>query len=225
MATICKRFIHYKRLIHSLPKGTIMRIKAIAVCMTASLALPLMATNSFANDMVGAANITNPVMSAPLQSTYSVQLNKTQIVYLPEPASAVVVGNPDIADISIHSSDTIFIVGRGYGETNIIVLNNSGHTVMNADVRVSNSGTSNNVRVFSGGSAMRMTYNCAPQCQPAPMLGDDAKFIAVNKTKAREITNTFASGSNVTRSQTIGSATETQPGRSSNSVMMNRNEN
>ena len=54
---------------------------------------------------------------------YSVDLNKTEVVYLPENAGAVVIGNPQIADVSVHSANTLFVVGRGYGETNLIVLN------------------------------------------------------------------------------------------------------
>ena len=45
----------------------------------------------------------------------SVELNKTQVLHLPETASAVVIGNPTIADISIYSPNILFIVGRGYG--------------------------------------------------------------------------------------------------------------
>ena len=55
--------------------------------------------------------------------TYSVDLNKTEIVRLPENAGAVVIGNPSIADVTVHSANTLFVVGRGYGETNLIVLN------------------------------------------------------------------------------------------------------
>ena len=45
---------------------------------------------------------------------YSVELNKTEVVYLPASAGAVVIGNPEIADVSIHSANTIFVVGRGF---------------------------------------------------------------------------------------------------------------
>ena len=42
-------------------------------------------------------------------SLYSVDLNKTEIVRLPENAGAVVIGNPNIADVSIHSANTLFV--------------------------------------------------------------------------------------------------------------------
>ena len=36
-------------------------------------------------------------------NVYKVELNKTEIVRLPGPASSIIVGNPNIADISVQS--------------------------------------------------------------------------------------------------------------------------
>ena len=88
---------------------------------------------------------------------YSVDLNKTEIVRLPENAGAVVIGNPEIADVTVHSANTLFVVGRGYGETNLVVLNSSGHTIMNADIQVVNKISSNGVRLYNG--KMRESYS------------------------------------------------------------------
>jgi len=74
--------------------------------------------------------------------SYSVSLNKTEIVRLPSAASAVIIGNPNIADVSVHASDTLFVIGRGFG--------------VRGD---------------------RQSYSCLPNCQPAPVLGDDPEFV------------------------------------------------
>lgn len=130
-----------------------------------------------------------PAAHAGTQSGhYSVELNKTEVVYLPQAAGAVVIGNPDIADVSIHSSDTIFVVGRGFGETNLIVLNAAGQTIMNANVQVTNTLPSHGVHLFNGSD--RQTYSCAPYCQPAPVLGDEIDFISENSGERSEINNT-----------------------------------
>ncbi len=158
-----------------------------------------------------AAPVIVPVMikSQPLPpSNFNVSLNKTEIVRLPQTAAAIVVGNPDIADVSVHSSDTIFIVGRGYGDTNVIVLNAAGETVMNANVHVSSPTSHKNVRVFGGNSQMRATYNCSPYCQPAPILGDAAEFIEANSPKGTQITNTFAGGTALSNPATLGNVTD-----------------
>ncbi|CAM3689396.1 pilus assembly protein N-terminal domain-containing protein [Litorimonas haliclonae] len=123
---------------------------------------------------------------------YSVELNKTEILRLPAAASAVVIGNPSIADVSVHAADTLFVVGRGYGETNLIVLDQQGRTLMDADIQVSQSPTSKSVRVFNRSS--RQSFNCAPKCQPAPVLGDSPDFIGDFTSTERAIVSSQALG-------------------------------
>ena len=123
---------------------------------------------------------------------YSVELNKTEVVYLPANAGAVVIGNPDIADVSVHSANTIFVVGRGYGETNLVVLNNAGQKIMDADIQVVNNLPAYGVRIYNG--ADRSTYSCAPYCQPSPVLGDSPQFIGSNQGRTTAINNNVASG-------------------------------
>lgn len=108
-------------------------------------------------------------------TAYSVEINKTEIVRLPVRASAVVIGNPAIADVSVHAADTLFVVGRGYGETNLIVLDANGNTVMDTDIQVLQKPSAHSVRVFN--RSARQSYNCAPNCQPSPVIGDDPEFL------------------------------------------------
>ena len=125
-------------------------------------------------------------------SHYSVELNKTEVIYLPASAGAIVIGNPQIADVSIHSANTIFVVGRGYGETNLVVLDSAGHKIMDTDIQVVNNLPAHGVRVYNG--AERETYSCAPYCQPSPILGDTPQFISENRGGAAAINNNVASG-------------------------------
>lgn len=131
---------------------------------------------------------------------YNVELNKTQILRLPTSASAVVIGNPDIADISVHAADTLFIVGRGFGETNLIVLGPNGETIIDADVHVSQKLSSSGVRVYN--RSARQTYNCAGNCQPSPVLGDDPEFIDNFTSDTTQINNTEAFSARNTTSGT-----------------------
>lgn len=143
-------------------------------------------------------------------SHYSVELNKTEVVYLPTSAGAVVIGNPEIADVSIHSANTIFVVGRGYGETNLVILDAAGQKIMDADIQVVNNLPSHGVRIYNGKE--RETYSCAPYCQPAPVLGDTREFIAANQGGGTAINNNIATSA-PTQSFTTGpspSAMQTQ---------------
>ena len=118
------------------------------------------------------------------EQIFRVDLNKTQILRLPTKAGSIVVGNPQIADISIHSPEMIFVVGRGYGETNLIVLDRNGRTVMDADIQVTSVTPDHGVRIFNAKS--RETYSCAPFCQPSPILGDNPEFVGQNATPTGE---------------------------------------
>lgn len=120
--------------------------------------------------LTGPANATDPI--------YQVDLNKTQILRLPAAAGSVIIGNPAIADVTVHSPMTIMVVGRGFGETNLIVLDRNGHTMVDADIQVTSITPSNGVRLFNGKS--RATYSCSPYCQPSPVLGDAAEHISAN---------------------------------------------
>lgn len=108
---------------------------------------------------------------------YNINLNKTRILHLPGPATTIVVGNPDIADVSVHSPDTLFIIGRGYGQTNIIALDKFGQTILEANITVNTGMGESGVHVLNIGKG-RESYNCTPYCLPAPILGDAPDFRA-----------------------------------------------
>jgi len=120
-------------------------------------------------------------------SSYTVELNKTEIVRLPGAAASIIVGNPKIADVTVQSSDLIFVVGRGYGETNLIILDAQGNTMMNADLQVVNTLPHHGVRLYNGKS--RETYSCIPFCGPSPVLGDNSGFITSNTSSEQNLTS------------------------------------
>lgn len=130
----------------------------------------------------GVAHATDPI--------FQIDLNKTQILRLPEAAGSVVIGNPAIADVMLQSPTMILVIGRGFGETNLMVLDRNGDTVVDANVQVTSITPSNGVRLFNRGS--RETYSCSPYCQPSPVLGDTAEHIDAN---SGQIPTNSASGS------------------------------
>lgn len=139
--------------------------------------------------------------------SYKVELNKTEIVRLPGAAASIIVGNPKIADVTVQSSNLLFVVGRGYGETNLIVLDSNGNTMMNADLQVVNTLPKTSVRLYNGGS--RETYSCIPYCGPSPVLGDSPVFIGGNTTKEKALESSTAYAA----SPQAQAQTQTQPNR------------
>ena len=139
--------------------------------------------------VIGAILLSLGAISGGAQASdpiFQVDLNKTQILRLPAAAGSVIIGNPAIADVTVHSPTMIMVVGRGFGETNLIVLDRNGETMVDADIQVTSITPTNGVRLFNAKS--RQTYSCSPYCQPSPVLGDAADHISANSPPAQAAT-------------------------------------
>src|SRR4051794_1039251 len=84
--------------------------------------------------------------------------DQAKLVEIPggEPAT-VVVGNPNIADVTVQGNQ-IFVHGRNFGTTNMIVLDREGKQLSAFDVTVMLRGT-NNVAIYKAGR--RFSFVCA----------------------------------------------------------------
>jgi len=110
----------------------------------------------------------------------AVSMDQTSLVRLDRAAHTVVVGNPSIADASTQDGRTIFVQGKSFGVTNLIVLDAQGGEVMNARVVVQEA-AGRQVTVWRG--TARVTYACAPRCERTPVPGDAPE--AFNDTNAQ----------------------------------------
>jgi len=97
-----------------------------------------------------------------------VDINKTQVIELSQPAAVVSVANPNIADVTVQSPRVILVIGKATGETTIHISNKSGG-LLSYDVFVSPS-TVNKVTVNLGSSAVQ-TLQCLPRCTPVGNSG------------------------------------------------------
>lgn len=107
----------------------------------------------------------------------AVTLDQAQVVRLPDRVATIVVGNPSIADVSVQPGGVMVITGRGYGATNIIVLDRAGHTLMEQAVQVY--GQSDSMIVVYRG-VERESYNCMPTCERRLVLGDSQAYFDLN---------------------------------------------
>jgi Flp pilus assembly secretin CpaC len=119
-----------------------------------------------------------------------VELDRAEIVRLPDRVATLIIGNPAVADGTLQTGGLLVVTGKGYGTTNVIALDAKGevlaeHTVT---VRAPRDGT---LTVWRG--VGRETWSCAPRCERSVMLGDAADFFdgVVAQTGAR---NGHASG-------------------------------
>ena len=101
-----------------------------------------------------------------------VKTDQTQLINVSGNPGAVIVGNPSIADATVHGNK-IFVHGRAYGSTNLIILDQNGNQLASLDVTVQLGGV-NNLAVYKAGA--RYSYVCAPVCEATLQAGDQVDW-------------------------------------------------
>lgn len=124
--------------------------------------------------------------TAPAQAATDIVVNNDQakMVSITGEPGTIVVGNPNIADVTMKGS-SIFVHGRNYGSTNIIVLDKEGNQLANLDVTVMLGGN-HNINVFK--AANKWSYACAPICESTLQVGDRADYfqdVVANQNKTK----------------------------------------
>jgi Flp pilus assembly secretin CpaC len=91
-----------------------------------------------------------------------VEMNQAKIVKLARPADTIVVGNPLIADAAVQDASTIILTGKGFGVTNLVILDGEGNPIVDEQVTVVRQ-TASSVRVYR--RANIQTLSCTPYCE------------------------------------------------------------
>ena len=113
--------------------------------------------------------------SAAAQSgPISVEIDHSTRVQLGGAAGSVIVGNPQIADVTVVDANTLFVTGKGYGVTEIVAVDQIGRTLFHGEVVV----TAPPHTHLAGGRGGALTeMACAASCAPtlrSPNGGGDA---------------------------------------------------
>ena len=101
-------------------------------------------------------------LSAQAGSGIEVTMNQAKIVKLSRAADTIVVGNPAIADASVQDATTIVLTGKGFGVTNLVVLDEAGSAIVDEQVTVTRD-TASSVRIYR--RAQVQTLSCTPYCE------------------------------------------------------------
>lgn len=115
-----------------------------------------------ARAMVAASALLAASTAALATSGIEVVMNQAKIVKLARPADTIVIGNPAIADASVQDASTIVLTGKGFGVTNLVVLDADGNPIVDEQVVVSRD-TPYSVRVYRRASVQ--TLSCTPMCE------------------------------------------------------------
>ena len=94
----------------------------------------------------------------------NVEIDQAQRVQLRGAAGSVIVGNPQIADVTVVDANTLYITGKGYGVTEVVAVDAIGRTVFQSQVVVTGATGAGSVRIWRGAQATEMA--CASSCSP-----------------------------------------------------------
>ena len=100
---------------------------------------------------------------------FTVEIGKTKALKLKAEAASVAIGNPNVADIAVHDSNLMFVSGKTFGTTNLLIMDSDGKTIYSSDIVVT-ANTANLVTVNRAGADY--TYDCAPTCRAGLAVGD-----------------------------------------------------
>lgn len=110
--------------------------------------------------------ISHPAYAAGVAIT----MDEVRTITFPKPVATVYVGNPAIADINMIDTRHAFVLGKGFGNTNIVALDHDGDQV--SDMHVSVLARQDSTVTLQRG-VNRLTYSCtASHCDATPEPGD-----------------------------------------------------
>jgi Flp pilus assembly secretin CpaC len=102
------------------------------------------------------------VSTAGAEAGIQVVMNQAKIVKLTKDATTIVIGNPEIVDATVQDARTIVLTGRGFGVTNLVILDSAGAPVVDQSVFVSRN-DEKSLRVFRRSNVQ--TLSCTPFCE------------------------------------------------------------
>ncbi|MDQ1193951.1 Flp pilus assembly secretin CpaC [Brevundimonas vesicularis] len=114
--------------------------------------------------LIAAALIVAPVVASAQDGALNVEIDRSARVQLRGAAASIIVGNPQIADVSLVDANTMFIVGKGYGVTEVVAVDGVGRTLFQREIVVTG-GSTGSVRVWRGAQATEMA--CGASCTPS----------------------------------------------------------
>jgi Flp pilus assembly secretin CpaC len=114
------------------------------------------------------------IRSPGIVSSVTILVDQAQVMKLPDGVATLVVGNPLIADVSIQAGGMGVLTGKGYGVTNLLMLDRSGSILEQKTIEVQ--GPRDSVVVYRG--TERESYSCMPKCERRITLGDNTDYFA-----------------------------------------------
>lgn len=116
------------------------------------------------------AALTTLAVAAPaIAQSLPVRIDQAARLGLSGTARDIIVGNPAVADVTVIDGRNLIVTGKGYGITNLLVLDGRGRTILDRQIIVSAS-DEGRITMYRGPGLYN--YSCAPRCERTPMPGE-----------------------------------------------------
>jgi Flp pilus assembly secretin CpaC len=121
----------------------------------------------------------------------SLDIDQSKPIRFTTPITGVVVGNAGIADVIVHDTKTLFVIGKAVGTTHVLAVDQRGRTVFSGEIAVRASDVNGLLTVQRGREIS--TSICDQRCvaSAGPESTASGMSDAVARAKAR---SAFASG-------------------------------
>jgi hypothetical protein len=114
--------------------------------------------------------------TAASAESVSVPMDEVRVIAFSNPVTTVYVGNPVIADVTMIDPKHAFLLGKTFGETNVIALGANGKELDNRHVVVF--GRRMGAVTLNRG-AQTYNYTCtALHCETQPVPGDPNEYVS-----------------------------------------------
>jgi hypothetical protein len=133
------------------------------------------------------------VASSAQAQAVSVQIDQSKPLRFDSPITGVVVGNAGVADVIVHDSKTLFVIGKSVGTTHVLAVDQRGRTVFSGNVAVSAAQVENLLTVQRGRELA--TSICDTRCIAYPDSESTTAAMADAASRARARSG-FAGGRN-----------------------------
>lgn len=109
-----------------------------------------------------------PALPAAAAPALTVAVDHAVRLNVARPAGSVIVGNPAVADVTVVDPRTVYVSGRNYGVSEVVVLDEIGRPVWQGDVVVT-APTQGEVSIYRGTQVTEMACSglCAPTARSA----------------------------------------------------------
>lgn len=107
------------------------RSRILTLSLLAALASPVLAQQKAAPAPVANAAVPYETAGpAEIGPAMNLTIGKSTLVRLPAPISRISVGNPTVADVTLISPRELYLLGKTYGSTNVIMWSRNGPTTI-----------------------------------------------------------------------------------------------